>query len=167
MRQSKKFKQQFLCKDCDIILESFGILEAHEQTHHEQLIKYRCDHCDISFKEMCQLDEHMETTHEPKMQEKQFNCNDCSFQGFTKKELYQHLRITHHEQAGHQSLKMISCHTCGLKFTDKPDLMKHRKLEHSDIIKKNAYISQRVNVISKRKFAGSVMITQKVENQQM
>ena len=37
---------------------------------------------------------------------------------------------------------MISCHTCGLKFTDKPDLVKHRKLEHSDIIKKCIYFAE-------------------------
>ena len=144
--KSKKLKPQFQCDQCNLMLESFGLLESHKQNHMVQSLKFTCVECDIGFSDSSLLDDHVKTTHGSKIEkqklgkprgvapkESQYNCNDCSFQGYSKIELEQHLKTTHH---GPSEANKITCHTCAKMFYSKSDLMKHRKVEHIDIIKK-------------------------------
>ena len=71
----------------------------------------------------------MKTTHEKQLE---YNCNDFSYQAYTKEELHKHFEVTH---VGYN----IYCHTCGKGFASKKELMIHRKADHLSLIKQCRY----------------------------
>ena len=68
--------------------------------------------------------------------ERQFNCENFSYQGNSNLELKNHsykCKFTSDEQ---REKNMCTCHTCGSDFDDKPSLMIHRMLKFVNIILK-------------------------------
>ena len=57
-------------------------------------------------------------------EEKEYNCNECSLQATSAKELDKHIDIKHR----------IQCRICGEAFDDKPKLMSHRKNMHIESV---------------------------------
>ena len=52
------------------------------------------------------------------------------------------MRITHHGANEASATKKITCHTCALTFSSKKELMRHRKVQHSDIIRKCRHFAE-------------------------
>ena len=118
---------KYTCELCDNVFESKWHLDVHLKKH--ELKDSNCSFCEKKFKSKDRLNLHVKTTHE---KETEYNCNECSYQAHTKGELDKHFDVTH---AGHT----IFCHTCGKGFSLKRDLMRHRKTDHANMIKKCKY----------------------------
>ena len=58
----------------------------------------------------------------------EYNCTECFFQGSSADELKTHITIKHTIQGG------FKCRNCGDSFRFKPNLMDHRKSEHSSTV---------------------------------
>ena len=56
--------------------------------------------------------------------EKEYNCIDCDFQGSTNMHLQKHTDLKHREKGA------IKCRVCNEQFTEKWNLMNHRKINH-------------------------------------
>ena len=133
--KQKSNETKFKCKVCKEDLKSQSILDEHLKVHEENDLKYPCEKCMNKFKRKNQLDKHNEKEHS------QFNCNDCSYQGDCEKNLKKHLNLTHHNssQANAESDKQLTCRSCGIGFDAKWELMRHRKMDHPEIIRKCKY----------------------------
>ena len=70
---------EYPCSNCDLKLETEGLLKAHLQTHNEQR-SYECNECDKTFVRNDQLTRHIRMYH-TKQEEiiKQYTYEDCSF----------------------------------------------------------------------------------------
>ena len=76
---------------------------------------------------------HLKNNHkedEPKVT-KQYNCNDCSFQGENSLELKRHIQRTMHTPCEY----MEECFTCSKEFSSYWLLMNHRKADHPSVKK--------------------------------
>ena len=69
----------------------------------------------------------------------QFNCMNCSFQGTSQDELRNHVKLAH---TAKNHTEKFNCHTCGEKFATKSTLMKHRKENHANIVRKCKFYIQ-------------------------
>ena len=68
--------------------------------------------------------------------EAEYNCNVCSFQGYSENDLKKHQNVCKHRASNVEpSGKSLSCHSCGFKLNTKKALMVHRKETHPEIIK--------------------------------
>ena len=68
------------------------------KTHHP-IPPYNCDDCDKTFKSKAQLENHVNTSHNEKTEVpklRQYNWEDCPFQGETGLELKKHIQRTKH-----------------------------------------------------------------------
>ena len=132
----------YQCKECKFMLETKGLLSAHEKNHSEmKKLSYSCEKCDSKFVRSSDLKDHL-VEHEERNIE-QFNCYDCSFQGSNPLELDRHVIATKHiPRSKSNPDNIISCHSCGEKYCNKEQLMKHRKAYHQDILKRCRYFEQ-------------------------
>ena len=121
---------KYTCPLCDYVSESKWHLDVHLKKH--ELKNSSCTYCEKKFKTEDRLNLRVKTTHEKELK---YNCNDCSYQAHTREELNKHFDVTH---VGHS----IFCHTCGKGFSLKRDLMRHRKTDHANMIKKCKYFSR-------------------------
>ena len=84
------------CEKCANIFQLKSLLDVHKLTHS----KYECKgkNCRISFENKKQFDVHKKNCHEieNEAQLKQFNCDDCPFQGENRIELKKHIQRTEH-----------------------------------------------------------------------
>ena len=80
--------------------------------------------CDVEFVTKRELESHMKT-HIGTLT-KQYNCNDCAFQGENGLELKRHIQRTQHVASDY----IEECYTCKQKFASYWQLMNHRKIEH-------------------------------------
>ena len=65
-----------------------------------------------------------------KSKEKEYNCNECDYQGTKDIELKKHINLKHRRATGNGMNGTIQCRNCGEQFTTKWNLMTHRKSEH-------------------------------------
>ena len=96
-------EKQFLCAKCGFTGSSYLHLERHTSLMHRRI--------GMSVKE------------------DEFNCKECDFQGSEEIHLGKHIKIKHTIQASH-SQGTITCKVCGEKFSEKWNLMVHRKTSH-------------------------------------
>ena len=68
-----------------------------------------------------------------KVRERQYNCNDCDFQGTKEIELNKHINLKH-RVPGQFIDQKIKCRNCGDIFTTKWNLMTHRKKMHMNTV---------------------------------
>ena len=122
---TKSDKTEFPCNQCDHELESEGLLIAHMNSHE---VERKCDQCGTVFWTESLLMDHVENNHKDfvKSSPKQYNCNDCAFQGENGIELKRHIKRTKHTPSDTQE----TCYTCKKVFTSYFKLMNHRKSEH-------------------------------------
>jgi cyclopropane fatty-acyl-phospholipid synthase-like methyltransferase len=121
-------KELFKCswKNCEMALESQGLLTAHMKTHTQS---YDCEFCDKQFLSESEFKRHMTVSHV----DKQWNCNNCSFQASSSKELINHLKMTGHQPSktiDNQKAELKKCYTCKEEFSSYWNLMNHRKQKH-------------------------------------
>ena len=119
-----KSKQiEFSCEKCDCKLVSFGLLNAHMETHMSTPVQ-KCGRCAKEFKDEQKLKNHTKLEHADKL--RQFTCEDCPFQGESSLELKKHVLRTQHIPSEYKE----SCYTCKEEFKNYFHLMNHRKKEH-------------------------------------
>jgi hypothetical protein len=76
----------------------------------------------------------MRSEHEHELE---FNCMECSFQGYSEKELNKHRSIAHLKVNREKRTpdNNLPCHSCGIACNSKWSLMNHRRDNHTDILK--------------------------------
>ena len=123
---SKLMMEKLNCTNCDQLFETKEHFEEHMKTH--ESMERKCEVCEIIFKTKRGLDNHMKTKHDEKKEYKikQFNCDDCPFQGYSGIGLKKHILVTGHEPAKNEE----ECYTCGEVFKSYWHLADHRKVEH-------------------------------------
>ena len=127
---NKSQEKGFDCEQCAHKLETKGLLIAHMKSHNSE---YKCDNCENVFWTKTQLENHVKNNHKENEQKvtKQYNCNDCSFQGENSLELKRHIQITMHTPCEY----MEECFTCNKEFSSYWLLMNHRKADHPSVKK--------------------------------
>ena len=70
----------------------------------------------------------LKATPKPKLNEAQFNCSDCFFQGTNNDKLTKHISLKHTIQPCMENI--MKCKNCGEQFNNKRNLMYHRKSKH-------------------------------------
>ena len=78
----------------------------------------------------------------------QFNCEECDFQGDGQIQLRKHVNLKHNVEKDKKSDGVINCRNCSEIFSDKWNLMSHRKEKHLSTV---AYC--RNNLIGKCTFS--------------
>ena len=71
------------------------------------------------------------STIKSKTKEKEFNCQECYFQGTKQMELNKHINLKHNKG---ETEGTINCRNCGEGFSTKWNLMNHRKSKHLDTV---------------------------------
>ena len=89
--------------------------------------EYNCNECDFQGKIETELKRHVSLKH--KMKENEYNCNSCDYQGTREIELNKHVNLKHTAK-GTLMGNTIKCRNCGDQFSTKWNLMNHRKSEH-------------------------------------
>ena len=140
--------------ECDFSQKSKHGVKTHSQTKHTDKHVFECEFC----KESCETNEklslHITNEHSSHLdeQEKEYNCNDCSFQTTDQRHFRNHFELVHtlkknfkcsrceyvgitssdvskHIELTHVS-KTLDCNICQLKTNDVNDLRAHMKKEH-------------------------------------
>ena len=109
-----------------------GKMKKHISSLHEQQSLYKCKKCGKTFEGKVELDKHIRTDHILKIagRMRQYNCEDCSFQGVNRADLKRHTKSLEHRP----SLTKEECFTCKKEFDCYSDLMYHRKSEHPSTV---------------------------------
>ena len=108
-----------------------GEVEKHMKDH--GIVNMKCDVCRMVFSDRATFDVHLEIGHiqteSDQENEPKFNCNKCQFQGISEDTLKTHIEVMKHHDS-------FQCRNCNQEFTDFPDLMMHRKADHTKKCKK-------------------------------
>ena len=120
--------KMFRCSwtNCKQQLESEGLLNAHMAEHSPE---FYCNDCDGKFTCEVDLKLHRSVNHE----DKEWNCESCSFQANSSNELMNHLKETGHQPSKKiqdPKSKITQCYTCKEEFASYWNLMNHRKQKH-------------------------------------
>lgn len=120
------------CKECGSSFPKRGNLARHIQTVHMKLKPFQCDHCHASFGYKNHLKRH-QIVHQ---RGGEFKCKVCN------REFKGQVQLTRHIQQAHQNVASIdlgsepraeevertrvSCDICGVSFSQKSNLSRHR-----------------------------------------
>lgn len=116
------------CVTCDIELNSETDLKTHMESHKNDVHKHDVQGSNPN--NIAQTVSKEATTNSipalHRVDSRQYNCHQCSFQGNNSKNLYRHFRIT-----GHMTDKLSEvCYTCDKSCENFEELMVHRKQAH-------------------------------------
>ena len=89
--------------------------------------EFCCDICIFQCASQIQLKSHMNIKHS------EFNCDECDFQGTSMLQLNKHTNLKHAVK-GQKQEEVIKCRNCDEQFSEKWNLMNHRKLNHIETI---------------------------------
>ncbi|KYN06478.1 PREDICTED: uncharacterized protein LOC108783042 [Cyphomyrmex costatus] len=117
--------KKFICKYCDIILDSKGKKRQHEQKHVDALYGQLCEICGERFKHQGTLDQHQKTQHTSL--EKIYQCPKCPKKFAFKQKLSFHLKSVH------TTLRAYLCEDCGADFKNPASLRHHRIRKHQPV----------------------------------
>ncbi|XP_055607217.1 zinc finger protein 652-like [Uranotaenia lowii] len=104
----------FCCRRCDIVFESRVELVRHKRSEHRDFI---CDTCGLSFQQKFGLETHRKRHGNVR----QFKCDYCPMEYFTKPEKSLHMKQVH------LNAFLANCPHCGLAFKTKSTLNQHLK----------------------------------------
>ena len=123
------------CKSSYITKRTF---EEHMKSHTDY--EYPCQNCEEKYKTKVQMENHALEKHGVGVRKrlKQFNCNDCSFQGDSWSQLKKHIQIQRHNPVEFSEC----CYTCEQEFSSYWKLMTHRKAEHPSNKRCRYYLKQ-------------------------
>ena len=130
--ESHHFTQakQFNCDDCPFQGENSLELKTHiRRTKNVSSDVVETFYtCKIEFNNYWQLMNHRKLEHPSRRRCRYFLKNECEFD--EKKCWYKHDDVI--INLNENLTAMFECNECKITFTDKPDLMKHKKYEHRD-----------------------------------
>ena len=86
--------RMFKCEQCNVELESQGLLDAHKIIHMKENISFLCNLCSLNFEKTLDLEMHNIEQHEGQQHSEELICNDCSFQASEVAELMKHMQLT-------------------------------------------------------------------------
>ena len=81
-------------------------------------------------KEIIELENLLKEDEKSKVREKEYNCNECDYQGTKDIELKKHINLKLRRATGNRMNGTIQCRNCGEQFKTIWNLMTHRKSEH-------------------------------------
>ena len=107
------------------------VTKSKDKKDRDSVKRFNCTKCDFKCLVKNQLENHLDTKHrEKEVIDDEFNCLECDFQGNTEIQLSRHINLKHTVRdnifAG-----AIKCRICEQVFTEKRNLMIHRKTKHS------------------------------------
>ena len=122
--ESKMSRNQDQC-------EETGKLDRNLEPHiegHEMESNFKCTKRSEAFPGKIDLKNHSGKNHtnNKNIRMRQFNCEDCSFQGENHRVLKNHIERTQHTPSKYKEI----CYTCEREFGGYKELMDHRKTEH-------------------------------------
>ena len=134
--------------------------ESVENEYSKTPKKYYCDDCEELFNTKTDSEDHIKNVHtegeiknasaileeenpEQALENIEFNCNECHYQAYTGPQLKKHINETGHKPnpllTEADLGKLWTCNACKNVFSDKPDLMDHRRDNHKENRKKCKY----------------------------
>ena len=123
-RGFKRSNQSDQCEENVLINGNMGALKKT----HMPAKRFPCRKCNQIFSNKTDLNDHLEIhkTSKQKFKTRQYNCDDCAFQGENFPELKRHV-----DRSGHRPTKYReTCFTCEEEFDGYYELMTHRKSKH-------------------------------------
>ena len=113
----------FKCTKCTFTTTGKDDLEKHMKSHNG-----------VDFGMQSNLKTHINSKHEMETESREeFNCMDCPFQGSTEMQLTKHINLKH-TLKGMPTSGTIKCKICGEEFSEKWNLMMHRKSNHINAV---------------------------------
>ena len=79
---------------------------------------------EVSYKSKKRQHSHVNSKPEIAIEEEEYNCDECPFQGTAQVQLEKHIKLKHR----------ITCRICEESFKLKTDMMAHRKLRHPNLV---------------------------------
>ena len=166
-------KKGFCCDICIFQCTSQIQLKSHMHIKHSE---FNCDECDFQGTSMFQLNKHTNLKHAVKgqMHEEVIKCRNCDEQFSEKWNLMNHRKLKHietiafcknklegncpfsdqkcwwnHQKVENNKDDSIKCYVCDELFEARSSMMKHRKVNHPNIIRKCFnYLQNRCNFTS-------------------
>ena len=127
LKKHKVFKHvQEQCSDskmCDNKNSSKENVRTHDTKHTDREDTNHCPESKSNTPTKYGIETPIQSKHnelERDQEEEEYNCDDCPFQGTSESQLKKHIDLTH----------VIKCRICNEPFTDKRNLMNHRKIKH-------------------------------------
>lgn len=118
-RMLKRFK----CNKCPERFTEYVYRQRHlVEVHGVPRIDYKCNVCDKSFSRRYNLSTHMKRDH---MEERDFQCEMCSYKCFSGKQLSMHM-------VKHNGERIFECAVCKKSYARKKTLSEHMKIHNND-----------------------------------
>lgn len=165
-----KSKSKMSCRACGAAFSNIVTLAKHQHEHHKEMVDERggpvgsvgimmleCEVCERRMHGLSALRLHMTKVHRwPHKTGRQHRCKLCLYQGRTRRQLENHMRVKHgmdimphvecklcgksytanylsrHVANMHENKKGFSCEFCGMKFNDNSTLKSHIYFEHAN-----------------------------------
>ncbi|XP_050359874.1 gastrula zinc finger protein XlCGF26.1-like [Nymphalis io] len=118
-----KMIKRFKCAKCDERFTEYFKRQKHMvELHGVAPLEYKCNVCEKSFERKYMLSMHMKRDH---LDERDFQCELCSYTCFTKNELKVHM-------IKHNGERIFECTVCKKSYARKKTLREHMRIHNND-----------------------------------
>ncbi|XP_047039547.1 gastrula zinc finger protein XlCGF26.1-like [Helicoverpa zea] len=118
-----KLMKRFKCTKCPERFAEYFRRQKHlAQVHGVAPLRYKCNVCDRSFDRRYTLSRHMKRDH---LEERDFQCEMCSYKCFTNNELRVHM-------VKHNGERIYECSVCKKSYARKKTLKEHLRIHNND-----------------------------------
>ncbi|XP_068626132.1 zinc finger protein 11-like [Battus philenor] len=115
--------KRFKCPKCSERFSEYFRRQKHlVDVHGVAPLRYKCNVCDKSFDRRYTLSRHLKRDH---LEERDFQCNVCSYTCFTKNELRVHM-------VKHNGERIYECSVCKKSYARKKTLKEHMRIHNND-----------------------------------
>ena len=135
--KEKEIIKDFKCDKCSFVGSNQMYLANHTSSKHREN-EYNCEECAYQGLSELHVRKHMNMNHPPrgvnkKHEENEYNCKECDFQGSSEMQVRKHVNLKHTPK-GRDTTGTIKCRICEQEFSEKWNLMRHRKTNHKDSV---------------------------------
>ncbi|CAB3261118.1 unnamed protein product [Arctia plantaginis] len=118
-----KLMKRFKCTKCPERFGEYFRRQKHMvQVHGLAPLRYKCNVCEKSFDRRYTLSRHMKRDH---LEERDYQCELCSYKCFTKNELRVHM-------VKHNGERIYECSVCKKAYARKKTLKEHMRIHNND-----------------------------------
>ncbi|XP_073964230.1 zinc finger protein 639-like [Choristoneura fumiferana] len=115
--------KRFKCPKCPERFSEYFRRQKHlVEIHNVAPLQYKCNVCDKSFDRRYTLSRHMKRDH---LEERDFQCQLCSYKCFTNNELTVHM-------IKHNGERIFECNVCKKSYARKKTLKEHMRIHNND-----------------------------------